>query len=128
MKYILDVMIDVTNFQSIQTAVQSQEMREKELSTKQRTKFDPMDWMDSVNDQPETPKPSRCFYVKDLDVFYSNYLSEQSTPKQNARFNFAFHVWGGCSTVKRLNFLEQMSKDRSFFLLNVGGRKKKLYV
>lgn len=73
-KYILFVTVQFTRFliQYIQTAVQSQETREKEPSTKQRTKFDPMDWVDSVNDQPKTPKPLRCCHVKGLDVFYSN--------------------------------------------------------
>ncbi|XP_044024211.1 N-acetyltransferase ESCO2 [Siniperca chuatsi] len=40
-----------------ETAVQPVETEEKQPSTKQRAKFDPTDWMDSVNEQPETPQP-----------------------------------------------------------------------
>lgn len=36
-----------------------EETEENQQSTKQRGKFDPTDWMDSVNEQPETPQPFR---------------------------------------------------------------------
>ncbi|XP_039980394.1 N-acetyltransferase ESCO2 [Xiphias gladius] len=38
-----------------QTAVQPVETEQKRPSTKQRAKFDPTDWMDSFNEEPETP-------------------------------------------------------------------------
>nr|XP_020495588.1 N-acetyltransferase ESCO2 [Labrus bergylta]XP_029134303.1 N-acetyltransferase ESCO2 [Labrus bergylta] len=34
------------------------ETQENQPSTKQRSKFDPTDWMDSTSDEPETPQPS----------------------------------------------------------------------
>lgn len=37
------------------------ESNEIQQSTKQRTKFDPSDWFDNLNDLPETPQPLRCF-------------------------------------------------------------------
>ncbi|XP_029281847.1 N-acetyltransferase ESCO2-like isoform X2 [Cottoperca gobio] len=42
---------------ALQTAVLPVEMEENQPSTKPRTKFDPSDWVDAVNEQPETPKP-----------------------------------------------------------------------
>lgn len=44
---------------SLQTNVQPVEKDETRPSTKQRVKFDPTDWMDSVSEQPETQQPSR---------------------------------------------------------------------
>ncbi|XP_030577539.1 N-acetyltransferase ESCO2 isoform X2 [Archocentrus centrarchus] len=40
------------------TAVKPMSMDENQPSTKQRVKFDPTDWMDSVNEEPVTPQPS----------------------------------------------------------------------
>lgn len=68
----------------LQTAVQLVEVKEKQPSTKQRAKFDPMDWMDSVNEQPATPQPLRCFYGENFGLFFppklrhnNNLLTEQ---------------------------------------------------
>ncbi|XP_059212437.1 N-acetyltransferase ESCO2 [Centropristis striata] len=38
------------------TAVQPAKMQENQSNSKQRTKFDPLDWIDSIDDQPETPQ------------------------------------------------------------------------
>ncbi|XP_030261548.1 N-acetyltransferase ESCO2 [Sparus aurata] len=38
------------------TAVQPVETKEQQPSTKQRAKFDPTDWLDMVDEQPETPQ------------------------------------------------------------------------
>lgn len=40
-----------------ETDVQPVETEVNKSGAKQRAKFDPTDWMDSVNEQPETPKP-----------------------------------------------------------------------
>ncbi|XP_068564579.1 N-acetyltransferase ESCO2 [Cebidichthys violaceus] len=42
-----------------ETDVQLVETEENQPSTKQRAKFDPTDWMEPVNQQPETPQTSR---------------------------------------------------------------------
>ncbi|XP_067338739.1 N-acetyltransferase ESCO2 isoform X2 [Channa argus] len=42
-----------------ETDAQSAETQEKQLKNKRRAKFDPTDWMDSVNDEPETPQQLR---------------------------------------------------------------------
>ncbi|XP_040921021.1 N-acetyltransferase ESCO2 [Toxotes jaculatrix] len=41
-----------------EAAVQPVETKENQPITKQRAKFDPTDWMDSVNKEPESPQPS----------------------------------------------------------------------
>uniref|UniRef100_UPI0037E90747 N-acetyltransferase ESCO2 n=1 Tax=Semicossyphus pulcher TaxID=241346 RepID=UPI0037E90747 len=41
-----------------EAAVQPAKTEENQPSTKQRSRFDPTDWMDPVYDQPETPQPS----------------------------------------------------------------------
>ncbi|XP_049446777.1 N-acetyltransferase ESCO2 isoform X3 [Epinephelus fuscoguttatus] len=41
-----------------ETAVQLLETEENQLSTRQRTKFDPLDWMDCVSEQPVEQSPS----------------------------------------------------------------------
>ncbi|XP_070705662.1 N-acetyltransferase ESCO2 [Pempheris klunzingeri] len=40
-----------------ETVIQPVKTQENQPSAKQRAKFDPNDWMDSVNEQPETPQP-----------------------------------------------------------------------
>lgn len=57
----------------MQTAAQPAETDEKQMKTKQQAKFDPTDWMDSVNEEPETPKPLRCLTALNfvLNFFFS---------------------------------------------------------
>lgn len=43
----------------LQTAVQQGQTEESRQNNKQKVKFDPTDWMDSVSEEPETPQPLR---------------------------------------------------------------------
>ncbi|KAM6992337.1 N-acetyltransferase ESCO2 [Tautogolabrus adspersus] len=61
-----------------EAAVQPVETEENQPSTKQRSKFDPTDWMDSTNEEPETLQPSR--FPKTLTKEMSIVLTPTASP------------------------------------------------
>lgn len=62
----------------LQTAVKPLRTYENKPSTKQRMKFDPTDWMDSVNEEPATPQPSRYWCIKRTIDFIFRFRNETS--------------------------------------------------
>lgn len=47
----------------LQTDSQPEETKEQQPSPKQKVKFDPLDWLDSVSELPETSETSRCIRI-----------------------------------------------------------------
>ncbi|XP_017293643.1 N-acetyltransferase ESCO2 isoform X2 [Kryptolebias marmoratus] len=70
-----------------QAAVQEDEVKENQLNLSQRSKFDPTDWMDSFDEEPETVQPlsspkvlkERYGITKDLKIVLSKTPSPKST-------------------------------------------------
>lgn len=57
---------------NIVCCLQKDEVKKDQQHPGQRSKFDPTDWTDFVDEEPETVQPLRCFTEKSLLLFYLN--------------------------------------------------------